>query len=118
MRVNSLSNLYNRILDIDRELDETIIELRKSNSIIVNTIRESNNKILDILIEVNKVIDVLRELVAINIYNIAKVDPITFDYNIIDLDIVEGKNNIEVNKVEIFRGGDLIEVAITLSILS
>jgi len=85
-----------------------IVELRKSDSIIVNTIRESNNKILD----------VLRESVAINIYNTAKVDPITFDYNIIDLDIVEGKNSIEVNKVEIFGRSDLIEATITLSILS
>jgi hypothetical protein len=117
-RVNSLSNSYNRILNIDRELDETIIELRKSNSIIVDTIRELNNKTLDILIEVDKVIDVLKELVAINIYDIAKVDPITFDYNIMDLDIVEGKNSIEVNRVEIFGGGDLIKVATTLSILS
>ena len=85
-----------------------IVELRKSDSIIVNTIRDSNNKILD----------VLRESVAINIYNTAKVDPITFDYNIIDLDIVEGKNSIEVNKVEIFGRSDLIEATITLSILS
>jgi len=118
MRVNLLSNLYNRILNIDRELDETIVELGKFNSIIVNTIRELNNKILDVLIEADKVIDILRELVVINVYNVAKVDPITFNYNIIDLDIVEGKNSVEVNRVEIFRGGDLIEVATTLSILS
>ena len=55
---------------------------------------------------------------AINIRDVAKVNPITFNYNIIDLDTVEGKNSIEVNRVKIFGGGDLIEVAITLSILS
>jgi hypothetical protein len=117
-RVNSLSNSHNGTLNIDRELDEIIIELRKSNSIIVNIVRESNNKKLDILIEADKVIDILRELVVINIRDIAKVDPITFDYNIMDLDIVERKNSIEVNRVKIFKGGDLIEAATTLSILS
>ena len=118
IRVDSLSNPYNRILNIDKELDETIIELRKSDSIIVDTIRESNNKILDILIEADKVIDVLRELVAIDIRDVAKVDPIIFDYNIMDLDIVEGKNSVEVDGVKMFGGGDSIEAATTLSTLS
>jgi hypothetical protein len=117
-RVNSLGNLYNGRLNTDRELDKTIIELGKSNSIIVNTIRESNNKILDILIEADKVIDILGKSVAINIYNTAEVDPITFNYNIMDLDIVKEKNSIEINRVKIFGGSDSIEAAATLSILS
>jgi hypothetical protein len=118
MRINLLSNSYNKILNIDRELDKIIVELRKSNNIIVNIIRELNNKILDILIKANKVIDIFRELVAINIYNMAEVNSITFNYNIMDLDIIEGKNSIEVNRIKIFRESNLIEIATTFFILS
>lgn len=60
----------------------------------------------------------LRELVAINILSIIEVDLITFNYNIIDLDLVEGKNSREVDRVEVFKVGDLIEVATTLYIIS
>jgi hypothetical protein len=47
-----------------------------------------------------------------------KVDPITFNYNIIDLDIVKEKNNIEVNRIKIFGENNLIEIAAILFILS
>jgi hypothetical protein len=49
-------------------------ELRKSNNIIVNTIKELNNIILNVFIKADKVINILRKLIAINMLNITEVD--------------------------------------------
>ena len=49
-------------------------KLRKSDNIAVDTIRESNNIALNALIKADKVTNVLRELVAINVLNVAEVD--------------------------------------------
>jgi hypothetical protein len=49
-------------------------ELRKSDNIIVEAVRESNNITLDICVEADKAIDVLRESVAIDVLDAIEVD--------------------------------------------
>jgi len=49
-------------------------KLKKFNNIIVNTIKEFNKTILNALIKADKAINVLKDLIVINIFNIAEVD--------------------------------------------
>ena len=116
-RVGSLGSPYDGTLDADKELDETMAELGKSNNMAVDAVRESNNTILDALIEADKPTDVLREPVAIDVLDAAEVDQTAFDYDMMDLDTAAGKGSVEVDGIEMFGVGDSIKAAITLSIL-
>jgi len=73
-------------------------EFKKSNNIIIDAVKESNNIILDALIKADKPTDVLKEPVAIDVLDAAKVDQIAFDYNIIDLDTAVRKDSVKVCK--------------------
>ena len=113
-RVGSLRSPYDGTLDADKELDETMAELGKSNNMAVDAVRESNNTILDALIEADKPTDVLREPVAIDVLDAAEVDQTAFDYDMMDLDTAVRKGSVEVDGIEMFGVGDSIEAA-TLS---
>ena len=116
-RVGSLRSPYDGTLDADKELDETMAELGKSNNMAVDAVRESNNTTLDALVEADKPTDVLGEPVAIDVLDAAEVDQTAFDYDMMDLDTAVRKGSVEVDGIEMFGVGDSIEAAITLSTL-
>jgi 3-methyladenine DNA glycosylase AlkC len=118
-RVNSLRKLYNITLNTDKELDSIITKLRKSDNLLVNTVKELNNKTLNILIKSDNTANVFIKSIVINILNTIKINLTTFDYNIINLNTTERKNNIKVNTVKIpVKKGDLIKAAATLFTIS
>jgi hypothetical protein len=114
-----LKKPYNITFDTDKEPNNIITKLRKSDDLLVNIVKELNNKTLNILIKSGNIADMFTKLIVINVLNVIKVNLITFNYNIIDLNTAKEKNSIKVDTVKMLvRKDNLIKTAATLFIIS
>jgi len=98
-RVDSLKK--DVALDLDM-LNDIIFEFKALSNIIVDAIKESNNIIASIAADLyntiayklrdsDNVLDMLSKSIIINILSIAKLDLVTSEYDVIDLDILRVK---------------------------
>jgi S-adenosylmethionine/arginine decarboxylase-like enzyme len=84
-------------------LNDIIFEFKVLSNIIVDANKESNNIITNIAADLynttayklrntNNILDILSKLIAVDILGITKLDLITSEYNIINLDILGVKS--------------------------
>jgi hypothetical protein len=83
--------------------DDIIFEFRAPSNIIIDVNKESNNIIINIVVDLyntiayklgdmGNILDVPGELMAVDILGIAELNLTTSEYNIMDLDILRAKS--------------------------